>query len=130
MAEPAADNQSTEAYFQGFHESRMLFDLLLPHIEAAGESEMVVSKTQISFRRRRAFAWVWIPEKHLGRRMAPLVLSVSLPSRDPSPRWKEIVEPYPGRFMHHLELFSPDEIDEAVRAWLRTAYECSGERKN
>lgn len=108
----------------------MLFDLLLPHIKAAGESEMVVSKTQISFRRRRAFAWVWIPEKHLGRRMAPLVLSVSLPSRDPSPRWKEIVEPYPGRFMHHLELFSPDEIDEAVRAWLRTAYECSGERKN
>lgn len=130
MAEPAADNLSTEAYFQSFHESRMLFDLLLPQIEAAGESEMVVSKTQISFRRRRAFAWVWIPEKHLGRRMAPLVLSVSLPFRDPSPRWKEIVEPYPGRFMHHLELFSPDEIDEAVRAWLRTAYECSGERKN
>lgn len=129
MAEPA-DSMSIEAYFQGFDEARMLFNFLIPHIEATGESEMVVSKTQISFRRKRVFAWVWIPEKHLGRRMAPLVLSVSLPARDPSPRWKEIVEPYPGKFMHHLELYTPDEMDEAVRAWLRAAYEWAGEGKN
>lgn len=125
-----ADKKPTEAYFQGFDEARMLFDFLLPHVKAGGESEMVVSKTQISFRRKRAFAWVWIPEKHLGRRAAPLVLSVSLPARDPSPRWKEIIEPYPGRFMHHLELYMPDEIDEEVRAWLRSAYEWAGKEKN
>ena len=125
MAEPA-DNKPTGAYFQGFDESRMLFDFLLPYVEAAGVSEIVVSKTQISFRRERAFAWVWIPEKHLGRRMAPLVLSLSLPTRDPSPRWKEIVEPYPGKFMHHLELYTPDHIDEEVRAWFRAAYEWAG----
>lgn len=111
------------AFFAGYSESRMLFDFLLPTITAAGESEMKVSKSQIAFRRKRAFAWVWIPERHLGRRAAPLVLSLSFPQRDASPRWKEIIEPYPGRFMHHLEIHAPGEIDEEVGAWLRAAWE-------
>jgi hypothetical protein len=49
------------------------------------------------------------------------VLSVALPGRDPSPRWKEIVEPSPGRWMHHLELRSPEDPDGQVLAWLQTA---------
>jgi hypothetical protein len=54
---------------------------------------------------------------------APLVLSVALRRRDESPRWKEIVEPAPGRFMHHLALYSPAEIDGAVLRWLQEAWE-------
>ena len=83
-------------------------------------------KSQIGFRRRRGFAWTWRPDLYLSGQPAPLVLSVALPRRDPSPRWKEVVEPAPGRFMHHLELRRPDEVDAEVEAWLREAWEAAG----
>jgi hypothetical protein len=53
---------------------------------------------------------------------APLVLTLSFHKRDPSPRWKEIVEPYPGRFTHHLELYATNDIDDEVRNWLWEAW--------
>jgi hypothetical protein len=55
--------------------------------------------------------------------LAPLVLTLSLPYRDPSPRWKEIVEPSPGMFTHHLELWDLREVDAEVETWLRKAWE-------
>lgn len=82
---------------------------------------MRVTKSQIAFHRGRAFAWAWMPAKWLGGNMAPLVLSVRLPRRDRSRRWKEVVEPAPGRFMHHLELYVPGDIDTQVRRWLAAA---------
>ena len=57
---------------------------------------------------------------------APLVLTLALRRQDPSPRWKQIVEPYPGRFTHHLELFSPAEVDEEVENWLNEAWQLAG----
>jgi Domain of unknown function (DUF5655) len=53
---------------------------------------------------------------------APLVLTLSLRRRDLSPRWREIVEPAPGRFTHHLELRSTADIDDEVRSWLQEAW--------
>jgi hypothetical protein len=103
--------------------SKQLFETVRREIEALGASSMRVSKSQIAFKRRRGFAWVWMPAQYLKREAAPLVLSVSLPRRDPSARWKQIVEPYPGRFMHHLELYGATEIDDEVRSWLRAAWE-------
>jgi len=98
-----------DEFFEGYAASRPIFDALRRAIETIGSAEMRVSKSQIAFRRRVGFAWVWIPDKYLSGGHAPLVLSVSLHHRDESPRWKEIVEPAAGRFMHHLELFSADE---------------------
>ena len=46
--------------------------------------------------------------------------------RDHSPRWKQVVEPAPGRFTHHLELRSVDEVDDEVGGWLREAWEAAG----
>lgn len=114
-----------DQFFAGYDHSRSLFDLVLIEIEALTPSVMRITKSQVAFSRRKSFAWVWIPEKHLHRKAAPLVLSLSFPQRDPSPRWKEIVEPYRGRFMHHLELFTPNDIDEQVRVWLRSAWEAA-----
>lgn len=51
---------------------------------------------------------------------------IHLPSRDESPRWKEIVEPALGHFMHHLELRDPAELDDEVHGWLRRAWEAAG----
>ncbi|MBI5568043.1 MAG: hypothetical protein HY870_24305 [Chloroflexi bacterium] len=62
-----------------------------------------------------------LPKQYL-RRAAPLVLTLGFRCRDASPRWKEIVEPRPGRFTHHLELWSLTDIDDEVREWLRAAW--------
>lgn len=111
-----------DEYFEGKGEARKLFEKLRERIEALGTVEIRVTKSQVAFRRRKAFAWAWIPGKYLHGRGAPLVLTLSLPQRDPSPRWKEIVEPVPGRFTHHLELWSAGDIDDEVRAWLQEAW--------
>jgi hypothetical protein len=50
-------------------------------------------------------------------------LKLAFNHRDSSPRWKEIVEPAPGRFTHHLELHSTADVDDEVRSWLQEAWE-------
>ena len=109
-------------FFDGRNESRLIFDTLRAADAAVGEAELRVTKSQVAFRRRRAFAWAWIPGTYLRGRHAPLVLTVSLRRRDSSTRWKEIMEPRPGRFTHHLELYTPSDIDDEVRTWLREAW--------
>jgi hypothetical protein len=112
-----------DEFFAGQEQSKQLFEAVRRLVEDLGATEIRVSKSQVAFRRRRGFAWAWKPEQFLKRKAAPLVLSVSLPRRDESPRWKQIVEPYPGRFMHHLELYETSDIDEQVRGWLWEAWE-------
>ena len=106
--------------------SRRIFDALHSAADALGPAQIRVTKSQVAFCRRRAFAWAWMPGVYLRGRHAPLVLTLSLRRRDPSPRWKEIVEPAPGRFTHHLELYSPTDIDDEVRGWLQEAWAAAG----
>ena len=109
-------------FFAGRDESRLIFDTLRAAVAAVGEAELRVTKSQVAFRRRRAFAWAWIPGTYLRGRHAPLVLTISLRHPDPSTRWKEIVEPTLGRFTHHLELRSSADIDDEVLSWLQEAW--------
>jgi hypothetical protein len=112
-----------DEFFAGQDLSKQLFETVRREVAALGETDMRITKSQVAFRRRRGFAWVWMPGQYLKRVAAPLVLSLSLSRRENSPRWKEIVEPYPGRFTHHLELYDTADIDEQVRNWLREAWE-------
>ena len=109
-------------FFAGQPDSRQIFEALRTAVDALGPVEVRVTKSQVAFRRRRPFAWAWMPGAYLHGKHAPLVLTLSLRRRDLSPRWKEVVEPYPGRFTHHLELRSAAEIDDEVRAWLQEAW--------
>jgi hypothetical protein len=117
-----------DEFFAGFEDGKGLFVSLNKVVEKLGNVVLRVTKSQIAFARKKAFAWAWTPRRHLmgNSKVAPLVLSIGLRQRDPSPRWKEIVEPHPGRFMHHLELWSAADIDEEVRGWLGTAWEEAG----
>jgi hypothetical protein len=120
-------------FFRGRDESRRIFDALRAAVEAVGPVELRVTKSQVAFRKvpmqvrghRVAFAWAWMPDVYLGPGHAPLVLTVALRRRDSSPRWKQVVEPVPGRFTHHLELYSADAIDDEVRAWLAEAWQAA-----
>ena len=112
-----------ERFFAGQPQSRALFDALRSAVEFLGGVELRVSKSQVAFRRVTIFASAWIPAQYLrGSGLAPLVLTVALRQRDSSPRWKQIVEPAPGRFTHHLELRAPEEIDAEVRGWIAQAW--------
>jgi len=118
---PADLGEQLETFFKGRAEARTIFDSVRALIESLGAVTIRVTKSQVAFSRRRAFAWAWTPDRYLRGETAPLVLSLALPRRDGSPRWKETVEPRPGRWMHHLELRSPDELDDEVRHWLSEA---------
>jgi hypothetical protein len=100
--------------------SLALFEHLCHAVKTLGPTEELVTTSQVAFKGKKAFAWAWAPGQYL-RRGAPLVLTVSLPFRDGSSRWKEIVEPSPGRFAHHLELNAIEDIDDQVLRWLKTA---------
>jgi len=92
-------------------------------ISASGPAEIRVTKSQIAFKRRIGFAWAWTPDRHLKGEVAPLVLTVGLRRKDPSPRWKQVVEPAPGRFTHYLELYRAEQLDDEVSQWLQEAWE-------
>jgi hypothetical protein len=111
-----------DEFFSGFDASRRIFVVLQKTIDLLGPCEVRVTRSQVAFQRRKPFAWAWVPGRYLHGRHAPLVLTLAFTARDPSPRWKEIVEPAPGRFTHHLELNSESEIDDEVRCWLLKAW--------
>ena len=35
------------------------------------------------------------------------------------------MEPYPGRWMHHLEVNDPAALDDEVAGWVAAAYEAA-----
>lgn len=93
--------------------------------EAFGTVDVRVSKSQIALRRRLGFAYLWRPRQYLDKG-AEVVLSIALGRRDGSARFKEIVQPSPRHWLHHLEINDPDELDAEVAGWLREAFERAG----
>lgn len=82
--------------------------------------------SQVAVRRRRSFAILWRPRQYLGDAASELVLSLALPHRLESPRFKEVVHPSRTTWMHHLEVASVDDLDAEVVGWLREAADAAG----
>lgn len=87
-------------------------------MESHPEVTIGVTKSQVAFRRRRGFAFLWRPGQYLRRPAAPVVLSIAADVRLESPRFKEVV--HPGSWMH-LEINDADDVDAEVLSWLRLA---------
>jgi hypothetical protein len=118
---------TSDQFFFGRPQSQKLFAAVACEIEKTiGQATTRVTKSQIAFRRRHTFATVWMPAQYLRGQSAPLVLTIFLRHRNRSPRWKKVVQPAPGRFTHHLELYDTADIDEEVTGWLRQAWEAAG----
>jgi hypothetical protein len=123
----ARRNPSTPQEFLAGHPLALdVFARLTSLLGGPPEVEIRVSKSQIAFRRRRGFAYLWLPRRYLSHPNAEVVLSIALGRHDPSPRFKEVTHPSPKHWMHHLEVRDPSEIDESVAAWLREAAERAG----
>jgi len=114
----AATRRAVDGFFADRAEARRLFRAFVALVD---DARVRVTKSQIAFAGRRQFAWAWTPGRWLRGAVAPLVVSVALPRRDRSRRWKEIAEPRPGRFVHHLEVWSRDDLDAELAGWLDEA---------
>jgi hypothetical protein len=96
--------------------------MLRDMVVAIGDADIRVTRTQVAFRRKRGFAYLWLPGLWLARPSAEVVLSIARRLRIDSPRFKQIAHPAPTVWMHHLELHSLDDLDQEVLGWLRDAY--------
>jgi hypothetical protein len=123
--DPAALS-AVHALFEGSPVAMAAFGWTCGVLAGLGPATVRLTSSQMAFRRRVGFAWLWPPPAWLGARGAPVVLSIGARARVDSQRWKQVVEPYPGRWMHHLEVREVAELDEEVAGWLAVAYEQAG----
>mgnify|MGYP001081226531 CR=1 FL=1 len=110
-----------EEFFADRDEARALFEVLRAEIATLGDAEVHVSKSQVAFWHDHNVAVAWTPDRYR-KSTAPLVLTISLRRHDPSPRWKQVARVSSGRYTHHLELRSAEQIDDEVRGWLAEAW--------
>ena len=103
-----------------------VYERVLPILVGLGPVEVRTTKSQVSFRRRRAFAWLWLPGQYLTRPTADVVLTLALGRHDRSTRFKEVVHPSSKHWVHHLEIRAVGDIDEEVVGWLREAADRAG----
>ena len=56
------------------------------------------------------------------------MLTFGLGERLDSSRLYQTVEPYPGRWTHHLFLARPEEVDGELQGWLADSYRFAQEK--
>jgi hypothetical protein len=108
-------------FFAGHPDAYAVFEKVRSVLDGLGAVEVHTSKSQVAFRRRRGFAYLWLPGRYLARPTAEVVLSIALGRHDPSTRFKEVVHPAPAQWMHHLEVHDVADIDDEVVGWLHEA---------
>ena len=112
-------------FFDGKPLELALYEALFRRLEAAfPDASVKVQKSQISFYGRHLFGAASLPVRR--KKDWPehcIVVTVGLPYRLESPRAAVAVEPYPGRWTHHVLVSEEGQIDDELLGWLREAYE-------
>ncbi len=111
-------------FFQSMPEMLPVYEKLRGLLAAAyPDMGVKVSKTQISLRNRYVFAAVSLPWRKLKDWPEKYVLvSFGLGRKMEAPRIIQAVEPYPGRWTHHVILEGPEDVDGELLDWLDLAY--------
>jgi hypothetical protein len=115
------DPRTPEEFFDGSPEGHAVYDVVCRALAGCQPLSTRVTRSQLAFRADRGFAWLWRPDRYV-RSAWPVVLSLALPEPVDSQRFKEVLQPAPGRWMHHLELAGPEGVDAEVEGWLRAAH--------
>ena len=115
-----------EAFLAGHPVALEVYRKIRSAMDPFGPVEVRTSKSQVAFRRRHGFAYLWLPGQYLARPAADVVLTIALGRHDESPRFKEVVHPTARHWMHHLEVNDAGEVDDEVVDWLREAAERAG----
>ena len=123
-ADPATSQRLTpELFFAGHPLADAAYRVIRRALEQLGAVDVRTTRSQVAFRRRRGFAYLWLPPAWTRPRPAELVLSIALERLDASPRFKQVAHPAARVWMHHLELHAPADVDAEVIAWLGEAYD-------
>lgn len=118
------DERTPEGFFGGFPAGLELYKAVADAVATIGDAAIRVTKSQIAFRRRKGFAYVWRPGQYL-KSEVPAVLSIALPQEVRSERFKSVVHPAPNVWLHHIELHNRAQLDKEVREWLSEAYDAA-----
>ena len=102
-------------------EVRKLFDAFLAALEEIGPVEVLPQKTRIAFHARMSFAQV-TPRKD------GLEGHFVLARKVEAPRFFEVTTFSPRNHLHRFRIRSVDEIDAAMKAWMREAYAVGEQR--
>ncbi|CUR57350.1 conserved hypothetical protein [metagenome] len=116
------DGGTPDDVFDGHPDALMLYEQVRDAVATIGEADVRVTKSQVAFRRRRGFAYVWRPGRYV-KSDVPAVLSIALSHEVCSHRIKSVAHPSANVWMHHIELHTATQIDDEVRRWLAEAYE-------
>lgn len=111
-------------FFDGKPEALPLYEVFERKVLSEVDGVKVkVQKTQIAFSNRHNFAFVsFLPvRKAKERPKVYIVVTFGLGYPLESPRIDAAVEPYPGRWTHHVLISGADEIDEELMGWVKEA---------
>lgn len=111
-------------FFQARPDAAAIYEALESRIlREISNVEIRVQKTQISFYNRHLFACASFARLRPKKDCPPayIVVSFGLGHRLLSPRIEAAVEPYPGRWTHHVLLSDPEQADDELMGWLQEA---------
>lgn len=111
-----------EEFFAPDQKAVSIYRALARPLVRLEDVHVAVSKSQVSFRARRGFAYAWAPERYVNSDV-PVVVSIALSEALRSPRFKEVAHPSPSTWMHHVELRLVKDVDRELAGWLQRAYE-------
>lgn len=117
-------DQDVLYFFDGKPEELLLYEAFEEKVFSEVDGVKVkVQKTQIAFSNRYHFAFVsFLPvRKAKERPEVYIVVTFGLGYRLESPRIDGTVEPYPGRFTHHVLVSGTEEIDDELMGWVKEA---------
>lgn len=85
------------------------------------DTRVRVQKTQIDFVSERPFCWVSRPTAGGRRKDRPpayFIVTFGWREQIGHPRILEAVEPWPGRWTHHVLVSGPEEVDGTLMDWI------------
>ncbi|WP_236828388.1 MULTISPECIES: DUF5655 domain-containing protein [unclassified Blastococcus] len=121
IAGDAGSRAASEEHFAGSPLGLAVLGRVREVVATLGGAEERASRTQVAFRRRRGFAYLWLPGRYVRHPSAEVVLSLVLGREDPSPRFLEVAHPAPAHWVHHLGLARATDVDDEVVTWLAEA---------
>ncbi len=118
------NKREIESFFSKMPEVIPLYERIEEKIlERFEDVSIEIRKTQITFKSKRGFMYVWLPIRRMKNRPVNyLVLSFGLDQRIESSRIAESVETYKNRWMHHLIIEKPEELNDELMRWIQEAY--------
>lgn len=117
-----ADTRTIKGLCAGRPAALLLFHAVRHFIESPGPVMVEAIKTQVSFGTARKFAWVWLPQLWIKAQPDSVItLAFALDRHAVHERIRQAVEPYPGRWMHHVVIWQESDLDEDMKGWLSEA---------